>query len=179
MGIKIVTGKVRFNFVSVFEMRKNRNNDEMEYSIQIIIPKKSVATIDKIKSAQAEILKNKFGDKIPKGLYDPLVDCDNDERYSGTAVYSGCYVMSLKNKREKPRVVYADLQDIVDSRELVSGDYGRVSFDMFVFDKAGKKGVTCSLLNVQKLSEGEPLSTISRPEDDFAAQVDSSENDDF
>ena len=179
MGIKIVTGKVRFNFVSIFEMRKNRNNDELEYSIQIIIPKKSVSTVEKIKSAQAGILQAKFGDKIPKGLHDPLVDCDTDERYAGTSVYQGCYVMNLKSKRDKPGIVDADLQPIMDKKELISGDYGRVSFDMFVFDKAGKKGVTCTLLNVQKLSEGEPLSNASRAEDDFASPVESSENDDF
>lgn len=68
----------------------------------------------------------------------------------------------------RPGVVDANCQPILDPTEIYSGIYGRVAVDFFPYNFAGKQGVGCSLCNVQKLSEGEPLgATRPSAEDDF------------
>ena len=48
---KIVTGKVRFCYVNVFEPTAMNEGDTPKYNICILIPKSDTATIDKIKKA--------------------------------------------------------------------------------------------------------------------------------
>ena len=48
---KVVTGKVRFCYVNVFEPTAMNEGDTPKYNICVLIPKSDTATIDKIKKA--------------------------------------------------------------------------------------------------------------------------------
>jgi hypothetical protein len=76
--------------------------------------------------------------------------------------------MSVSNKT-KPGIVDQNVQPILDSTEVYSGCYARVSITAFPFSASGNKGVSFGLNHVQKLADGESLGGITKAEDDFSA----------
>lgn len=168
---KVVTGKVRLSYVSVFEV-----NDKGKYSTAILIPKSDKATIDKIKAA-IEAVKvdpksaTNWGGKFLASFKTPLRDGDTDRDVEKNPEYKGHYFLNC-NSGQKPGVVDAQLNPVMDKSEVYSGCYARVSLNLYAFNVDGNKGIAAGLNNVQKLAEGEPLSGRSRAEDDFTAVED-------
>lgn len=174
---KVVTGKVRLSYVNIFEPRAIAEGQDKKYSLCILIPKSDVDTLRKIKTAveaAKEAGKSLWGGKIPPNLKLPLRDGDVDR--PDQPEYAGHYFLNASSK-QKPGIVDKNVQPILDSTEVYSGCYGRVSINFFPFNQAGNKGVGCGLQNVQKLADGEPLGGRSRAEDDFDPVNDS--EDDF
>lgn len=175
---KVVTGKVRFSYVRVFEPWAGDDGQEPKYSVCVLIPKSDKETLRKIKAA-IEAAKtagaSKWGGKIPPNLKTPLRD--GDEERPDQEEFRGCYFLNA-NSRTKPGVVDAQLNPILDSTELYSGCYGRVSVNFYAFNTAGNKGIACGLNNLQKLADGDYLGGRSRPEDDFGP-VSVEDGDDF
>lgn len=167
---KLVTGKVRLSFVNAF-VPSGMAGAEPKYSVQILIPKTDKVTLDKIQKAIDEAISEgtkKWGGKVPPRLKMPLRD--GDEEKPDVAAYKGMMFMSCSSK-QKPNVVDAQVQPILDATELYSGCYGRVSINMYAFDVSGNRGIACGLNNIQKLADGESLAGKSRAEDDFTAVV--------
>lgn len=165
---KVVTGKVRLSYVNVFQPRAAKPGQEPKYSICVLIPKTDTATINKVKAAvkaAAEAGIGVLGGKVPAGLKNPLRDGDTER---DSAEYKGHYFINA-NSKQKPGVVDASVQPILDASELQSGDYGRVSLNFYAYNQEGNKGIGAGLQNVQLLAKGEPLSGRSRAEDDFTA----------
>lgn len=165
---KVVTGKARLSYVQLFEPKAD-DQGKLKYSVAILIPKTDKATIDKINAA-VEVAKQegkagKWGGKLPPNLKLPLRDGDTER---DAPEYKGHYFINA-NSLQKPGVVDANVQPILDRGEVYSGCYGRVSLNFYPFDSKGNKGVGAGLQNVQKLADGEPLSGRSRAEDDFTA----------
>ena len=67
-----------------------------------------------------------------------------------------------------PGIVDIDRQPILQRSEVYSGVYGRASISLYAFNSSGNRGIACSLNNLQKIADGEPLGGKSRAEDDFA-----------
>lgn len=168
---KVVTGKVRLSYVNVFEPRAAQPGQEPKYSLCVLIPKSDTATLNKLKAA-IEAAKqagaNLWGGKVPAGLKLPLRDGDTER---DSAEYKGHYFINCSSK-QKPGVVDAAVNPILDQSEIYSGCYGRVSINFYAYNQSGNKGVGAGLQNVQKVADGEPLSGRSRAEDDFTAADD-------
>lgn len=165
---KVVTGKVRFSYLNVFQPRASEPGKEPKYSVCLLIPKSDTATVEKIKkacAAAAETGKGLWGGKIPPGLKTPLRDGDTER---DTPEYKGHWFVNCSSK-QKPGLVDASVQPILDASELVSGDYGRASVNFFAYNQNGNRGIGAGLQNLQKLADGEPLSGRSRAEDDFSS----------
>lgn len=165
---KVITGKVRFGYVHVFEPTSvGDDENNKKYSVSIMIPKTDTKTIAKIEAAikaAAEMGVSKFGGKVPKNLKSPLRDGDEER---DDEVYAGNMFLTA-NSINKPGIVDADLEPIMDRNEFYSGCYGRASINFYAFNTAGNKGVACSLNNLQKLEDGERLSgSASTPKEDF------------
>lgn len=168
---KVVTGKARLSYVNVFQPRPGMSGGEPKYSVCVLIPKSDTATIAKIKAAVAaatEAGKAQWGGKIPPNLKTPLRDGDTER---DTAEYKGHWFINASSK-QRPGVVDASVQPIMDAGEVYSGCYGRVSLNFYPYNQQGNRGVGAGLQNVQKLTDGEPLSGRSRAEDDFTAVED-------
>jgi len=154
---KVITGKVRFSYVHVFEPAAvSEGSDDKKFSVSIIISKDDKATIKKIEAAieaakQAGAIK--WGGKIPKVLKLPLRDGDveRDEE-----CYENSFFLSAKSDR-KPGIVDANLDEIISRDEFYSGCYGRASIVFYPFDSNGSKGIAVGLQNLQKLEDGERL----------------------
>ncbi len=165
---KVVTGKVRFSYCHIFTPKALDDGDP-KYSVSILISKKDKKTLDAIKkaivAAKTEGKNSRFGGKIPVNLKLPLRDGDVDKPED--PAYAGCMFVNATSKR-RPGIIDAEMNDIIDPEDVVSGDYGRVSINFYPFAVTGNKGVAAGLNNVQFLEKGEPLSGGTSAAEDFA-----------
>lgn len=169
---KVVTGKVRFCYVNVFEPTAMNEGDIPKYNICVLIPKSDTATIDKIKKAieaAKEAGKAKLADKngrIPANLKLPLRD--GDEERPDDPAFEGVYFINANSQR-KPSIVDRDLNPIMEKEEFYSGCYGRASINFYAFS-VSSKGIAAGLNNLQKLEDGEMLAGGSTTEEDFGGE---------
>lgn len=169
---KVVTGKVRFCYVNVFEPTAMNEGDAPKYNICILIPKDDAKTLDKINKAieaAKQAGKAKLADKngkIPSNLKLPLRDGD-DERGDDPA-FENCFFINANSNR-KPSIVDRDLNPIMEKEEFYSGCYGRASINFYAFN-VSSKGIAAGLNNLQKLEDGEMLAGGSTAEEDFGGE---------
>ena len=167
---KVVTGKVRFCYVNVFEPTAMNEGDTPKYNICVLIPKSDTATIDKIKKAveaAKEAGKAKLADKngrIPANLKLPLRD--GDEERPDDPAFEGHYFINANSMRQ-PSIVDRSLNPIMSRDEFYSGCYGRASINFYAFN-VSSKGIAAGLNNLQKLEDGEMLAGGSTAEEDFS-----------
>jgi len=163
---KFVTGKVRFSYAHVFQPAETPNGT-MKYSVSILIPKTDKDTVARFnkafedtKAANASV----WGGTVPKILKGGLRDGDAEK---DDATYAGHYFINA-NSNEKPGVVDAELNPILDPSEFYSGCYGRASITLYAYDTSGSKGIAAGLNNVQKLEDGNKLGGATSAAADFA-----------
>lgn len=167
-SVKVVTGKVRFSYAHVFEPQAAQEGGVPKYSVSIIIPKSDKDTIGKVNAAKETVQeenKSIWGGKVPPNLKGGLRDGDIEK--PDDPAYANSYFINA-NTQQKPGVVDADLNPILDKGEFYSGCYGRASISFFAYNSNGSKGVGCGLNNVQKLEEGEKLGGGSSAAEDFS-----------
>ena len=165
---KVVTGKVRFSYLHVWEPAAVEEGSQKKYSVSLIIPKSDTDTVARIKNAIQSALeagKAKFGGKIPATLKLPLRDGDI-ERADDDAYLNSWFLNA--NSSKQPGIVDQNVQPILQQDEIYSGCYGRASINFFAFNTNGNKGIACCLNNIQKLSDGELLGGRTTAEFDFA-----------
>lgn len=169
---KVVTGKVRFCYVNVFEPTAMNEGDTPKYNICVLIPKSDTATIDKIKKAieaAKEAGKAKLADKngrIPANLKLPLRD--GDEERPDDPAFEDHYFINANSMR-RPSIVDRSLNPIMSRDEFYSGCYGRASINFYAFN-VSSKGIAAGLNNLQKLEDGEMLAGGSAAEEDFGGE---------
>lgn len=184
MSTKVITGKVRFSFCHIFEPQPPLNGGEPKYSVTLLIPKSDTVTLGKIKEAMAEARENfckKNGaNALPAKPVNTLHDGDG-VRDSGDPYgpeCKGCYVITVSNK-QKPVIVDNFRNPITDPAEVYSGCYGRAAINFYGYSQAGKKGISASLLSIQKLHDGEPFGTVGSADDFDDDYADGGADDDF
>jgi len=166
-SVKVVTGKVRFSYAHVFTPQATEEGKQPKYSVSLIIPKSDKETIEKINKAVEQAKQDNaavWGGTVPKGLKGGLRDGDEEK---DDPAYANSYFINA-NSAQKPGVVDADMNPIIDPTEFYSGCYGRASISFFAYNSNGSKGIGCGLNNLQKLEDGERLGGGSSAADDFA-----------
>ena len=176
---KVVTGICTFSYLNCWDP-KAVNGGTPKYSVSLIIPKSDKRTIEAVKAAiqaayeegQGKLKGN--GKTVPalKALKTPLRDGDL-ERPDDEA-YKNSYFINA-NSTTAPGIVDADRQPILDRSEMYSGVKGRASINFYSYNVNGNKGIAAGLNHLQKISDGTPLGSKSRAEDDF----DTEEDEDF
>lgn len=164
----------RFSYLHCWEAEAVNGSDP-KYSVSAIISKSDTETIGKIKKAIEQAKQDsvsKWGGKVPANLKLPLRDGDIDRPED--EAYKDSYFFNA-NSRQAPQVVDKNVQAVLDQTEVYSGCYGRISVNFYGFNNNGNRGIAAGLGNIQKLRDGEPLSSRSNAEEDF----DSVEEDDF
>lgn len=168
---KVVTGKVRFCYVNVFEPTAMSEGDTPKYNICILIPKSDTKTLGKVKAAieaakQAGKAKlaNKNG-QLPADATLKLPLRDGDVERSDDPAYEGMMFINANSQR-KPSIVDKDLNPIMTQEEFYSGCYGRASINFYAFN-VQSKGIAAGLNNLQKLEDGEMLAGGSTADEDF------------
>lgn len=178
---KVVTGKVRFCYVNVFEPTAMNEGDTPKYNVCILIPKDDAKTLDKINKAIAAAkeagkakLANKNG-QLPADAALKLPLRDGDVERADDSAFENCYFINANSNR-KPSIVDRDLNPIMEKEEFYSGCYGRASINFYAFN-VSSKGIAAGLNNLQKLEDGEMLAGGSSADEDFGG--DNAWNDDL
>lgn len=171
---KVVTGKVRFCYVNVFEPTAMNEGDTPKYNVCILIPKSDTKTLDKItkaieaaKQAGKAKLANKNG-QLPADAALKLPLRDGDVERPDDPAFSNCYFINANSNR-KPSIVDRGLNPIMEKEEFYSGCYGRASINFYAFN-VSSKGIAAGLNNLQKLEDGEMLAGGSSAEEDFGGE---------
>jgi hypothetical protein len=177
---KVVTGKVRFSFVNVFEPKAFGEGQTPKYSVMLLIPKSDVGTITRMKNAidaaAQKALMTKFGGRLPAVLKTTLKDADKDTDQDGEIFAdkwpytAGHYIINVSSKNQ-PQIVDAACNPIINPTEFYSGCYGRASINFFAYNNQGNKGISAGLNNLQKLEDGESLGSFTTAEQDFADSI--------
>ncbi len=175
--MKVITGPdTRWSYANVWEA-KSINGGTPKFSISLIIPKYDTKTVTEIKAAieaayhDGESKLKGSGKSVPPiaAIKTPLRDGDSER--SDDPAYSNSYFINA-NSATAPGIVDADCNPILTRSEVYSGVYGRASISFYAFNSNGNKGIACSLNNLQKVCDGEPLGGKSRAESDFATDDD-------
>jgi len=169
---KVVTGVCRLSYANIWQP-KSINGGQPKYSVSVLIPKSDTTTIAKIKAAikaaydegENKLRGNSKSVPALATLKQPLRDGDT-ERPDDEA-YQGHFFVNA-NSNTAPGVVDLDRQPILDTSQIYSGVYARVSLSFYAFSANGNRGIACGLRHVQKVRDGEPLGSMTRAEDDFA-----------
>lgn len=169
---KVVTGKVRLSYPTLFKARAAEEGQDPKFSVEILIPKSDTKTIAKIRKAQnaaatAPGADKKLGNVVPtwgdekfpgKKFTDTLRDGDDEDESDGRPERAGHWFMNIRSSAQyKPGVVDKDLDNVIDESEVYGGVYARVSMTAFAFSTQGNKGVSFGLNSVQVLGYGEPF----------------------
>ena len=168
---KVITGKVRLSYANLWTPRQNDNGVDT-YGCKLLIPKSDKATIKALRAAQKAAIEQgnngKFNGKKLRGepgtgaAWDTIHDGDDSEADED----HDHWTMNVSS-RNQPGIVDRAVQPILDSSEVYSGCYARVSLNAFPYNYQGKIGVTFGLNHVQKLADGDFLGGRTRAEDDF------------
>lgn len=174
---KVVTGKVRFSYVSLMMPKMDLNGKE-KYSVTALLPKSDIQSKQAIDAALQQAITDGTNG-IWKGLVPPQIPTpihDGDGvKQDGTPYGPECkghWVFTASTNANpqypKPEVVDATGQPILQATEVYSGMYGRLSVTFAPYFSAGKKGIGCYLNHAQKLEDGEPLAgTKASASEDF------------
>ncbi len=185
ISTKVTTGKIRLSYFHGWEPVAPKGSTEKKYSTSALIDKDDKLTlgrINKVVDALKEQAKEKYGGKLPKGFKLPLKDGDQDKD-DNDENYEGKFFLTATNKNP-PGIVSLEkdasgkYKEITDQSEVYSGCHARISLNFFLYDNVGK-GIGVSLLNIQKISDGEPFANRSKPDDDFAEEFELGDEDDF
>jgi len=161
---RVMTPEFRVSFPNVFKPgRALQEGAEPKYGMSMLFPKG--ADLKALKAAAAAAAKEKWGDKIPKGIRDPFRD-QGEKEYEG---YEDGAIFINATSKLKPGLVDSQREDIISDEEFYAGCYARATINAFAYDTAGNKGVAFGLNNVQKLRDGDPLGGRVRAADDFEA----------
>lgn len=173
LSTEVVTGKVRFNCVYLWEPRIINSNPE--YSVCLLIPKSDERTLNDIRQAMKnakEIGISILNYNMDLDLKMPLRDGDIER---SDEVYEGCYFM-YASSANKPLILDEFNNQINNKEDFYNGCYGYASINFYAFNTNGNKGIACGLNNLMKTDEGEVLGGKLSAELDFesveAASID-------
>lgn len=165
----LITPKFRVSYPYLFEPRKNELSGKMEYSMVALFPKG--ADLTALKRAAEEVLVDKLGadkTKWPKNLRNPFRDQAEREKNGALpeGYEAGAVFINLK-ATQRPGLVDAAVQPIIDQTQFYAGCWAVAQVNAYYYDQKGNKGVSFGLNNVQKVADGNPLSSRMRAEDAF------------
>jgi hypothetical protein len=180
---KVVTGVARLSYANIWQA-KSINGGAPKFSTSVLIPKSDKATLAKVKAAiqaayeEGEGKLKGNGKTVPalSALKTPLRDGDT-ERPDDEA-YAGHFFVNA-NSNTAPGVVDIGRQPILDTSEIYSGVYARVSLSFYAFNSNGNRGIACGLQNIQKIRDGESLGGRTKAEDDFDDNFETEADEDF
>lgn len=180
---RLITPVFTAAFVSVFEPKgmKGQPDSSKKYSLTMIFPKGQDFT--PLETMVQQIAYKKWGEKAAAIL---KKQADSDKRlfkdgstmvaqsYAGF-IEGAVYIQASSSEKTKPRVSEKRdglLYDLKTDEEFYSGCKAIASISPYAWDNAFGKGMSLSLVNILKISDGERLGGgRAKPEQDFDAPM--------
>lgn len=165
MTDNVITPEFRVAFPYIFRpSRPMQEGGTPKFTITMLFAKGM--DISALTTTAEAALREKWGAdpaKWPKNIRSPFRD-QGEKEFEG---YEEGAKFIIATTLQRPGLVDAQVQDIIDESDFYPGCYARASVRAFTYDKAGNRGVAFGLQNVQKLRDGDSLGGRSRPEEDF------------
>lgn len=160
---KLMSPEFRVSFPAVFEP-VIYGESKPKYSVVMLFDK-SVDLLE-LKNIAKKAVEAKWPDpeKRPKNLRNPFRDGDAEK--PDVPGYENVTFVNASSL-QKPGLVDANVQDIIDESEFYAGCYARATLTAYAYDTKGNKGVSFGLQNIQKIRDGDPFSGKTNPQDDF------------
>lgn len=166
--LHVVTGVARLSYCFLTQPYA-QNGQEPKYSAKVMLPKSDVATKQRLDAAIEAAIQDGLS-QLWGGRRDNLDIIVRDGDNEQDPLYHGHWVFNARTK-QRPKVVDTNMNEIIEPTEIYSGMYAYVSVDFFPYNNSGKKGVSCTLVNVMKVRDGEPLVSRKTAAEDFAQLV--------
>jgi hypothetical protein len=175
---------VRLSYLTAFIPKESETVDEKtgepikKYSVMVLVPKTDKAAEARIRALMHEValdfFKPRDGKTLPKSWDDTFRDGDEEADEKGEHM-KGHWFFNASRYAESgpPDVVGLELDEFtkklkkLQSFEIKSGDFGRVTVSLRGFDVKGNKGVRFQLGNIQKLAVGDALGDARSADEDF------------
>ena len=138
---------------------------EPKYSATLLVEKTNTQAIEAIQAA----IKAAVDDGVTRRIftqaidpthtkYPPLRDGDtpNDSGEARGEEFQGHWFIAAKNKNQ-PIVVNAQRQPVIDPDDVYSGCYVNMAVEFYAYSNSGNKGISASLIGVQKVKDGDRL----------------------
>lgn len=161
MATKVTLRNVTVSYVQVWEAKASENNPAKKYSLTILIPKTDGlnywAARKAIEEAYEKGVQNpkKFAGQRPTVWSNPLHDGDIERDLTKYPECQNMFYINARAEEDKPpRLVDRQQQPVTDPNMIYSGSICNVVVDFYPFVKSGNKGIACSLLGVQFVSDG-------------------------
>ena len=174
MATTITINNVRFSYCNLFQP-DTRPGQDPKYSTTVLVPKSNTAAKEAIDAAIEEATQSgvskKWNGQRPPVVATSVHDGDGARPSDGMpygAECKGCWVFTAASKN-KPFVVDAAVQNIIDPTQVYSGMWGNVNVTFYPYASNGNKGVGVGLNGVQKVRDGEPLTSRVTAEEAFQA----------
>jgi len=172
----IYTPVFTVSYPQVFTAKKNDLSGEDEYSVVALF--KLGENLDVLKAAALEAVKKKWGEKesdwpnnLRKAFRDQIELAtkknDKGELIMPPGTTKGALFIRLKSK-QKPGVLNAQAKPILDESEFYAGCKAIATVTCYAYDQKGNKGYAFGLSNLQKVGEGDRLSSRPKAEEEFA-----------
>lgn len=155
--VSILTPPGVSSFLNLAKPRAITPDADERYGLTLIFDKAAQQREEfkALEKAIDEALHKKWPNRLPPGLKSPFRDgADKAGVYEG--YHPGDIFISPWSK-EKPGVVDADRQDMLDLAEVYAGWIARARVRPFAYDTAGKRGCSLFLDSVQFLRPGKRL----------------------
>lgn len=153
----------RLSYPYLFRPAKPMNGEgEGKYQCELIF--EPDADLSALRAAANYVAKEKWGDKIPKGLKSPFRN--GTEAREGKPEYEGRIFIGARSKSQPDVLVGVDRRPAQD-KDIYGGIYVLASLTAFAYDQAGNKGVAFALNGILKLRDGEAFGSGGSAKKDF------------
>lgn len=162
----VVTGaETRLDYVTLETPVGYKGDQNLKYSVCLIIPKTDTKTLQAIEAAiEAVLKKGKEKTWKPLAVYGevtdvkiPVRDGDKERR---TDDYKGCYFVFARTK--EPPKIWNKKGDRISPSEFYDGVFARAVIKFFPYLHEDIAGIACQLKEVMKVKDGETISHEKR-----------------
>lgn len=146
----VLTPEFRLSFPNLFEPREYQGKST--FSMTMVFDKS--VDLGPLKLAAKAALDEFF----PNGCKNPRNPFSNGDDVTGEwgENFKGCTYVRAKSQF-RPKVVDANLQEIIDPDKIYPGCYCRAVVVPYAYDNSGNRGVSFSIESVQLLRDGERI----------------------
>lgn len=168
----ILTAQGRLAYPWLFKTQPAQNGGEPKYGCSLIFPK--AADLKKLADAVEDEAVKKFGKDYKTKIGRLAKPFKKTEDYPKMGFDPEEYPVFIRaSSGSRPQVVDGKLTEVTEPEQAYAGRWARITVRVFAYDKAGNRGVSLGLQNVQILRDDERVGGgRARAEDEIDAVED-------
>lgn len=173
-----IVGPCRLSYMKVYKPVPNNLDSTKpdQYEVTLLFPKDPcpqapniLEEIREVKSLVADVAKEFFDNKVPKGAKTPFKDGDLEMNREGVAKHPGYWFLKVSCLKP-PALKDGSKNDVTESDGWVSGDWANAKIVFAGYNKTVNFGVSAQLRGLQFIIKDEPFGKGGSDGDDFEEQ---------